>query len=95
MNLMQRLYFDAIESGHCTRAQLTKEELALVNDEINLTDVLKGVVVNKDEIKQVLLDTDDAEESAYLEGVLDGIEYAAGELSEQELMDTLKVIKGQ
>jgi hypothetical protein len=56
--------------------------------------IKKGVVVNKDEIKQVLLETDDAEESAYLEGVLDGIEYAEGELSEQELRDTINAIGG-
>jgi hypothetical protein len=50
MNLMQRLYFDAIESGHCSRKPLTREELALVNDDRNLGEclntVIKGSAIN-------------------------------------------------
>lgn len=50
-NLMQRLYFDAIESGHCNRKPLTKEELALIKGEINLTDVLRGMRQDRNSVE--------------------------------------------
>ena len=44
INLMQRLYFDAIESGSCSEP-LTEAELELVNDErvIDLTECLNAL----------------------------------------------------